>query len=104
MRLMPPLPVVPVKQKRRKRKGGIFPLQTRSARQFLYIDPSQVHLFRYLLEAEDNLGLMTVVDRWRAALMVRFSPHQERRMRQFLEEARQSVSFDGPFSVPHSKK
>lgn len=104
MRLMPPQPVPLSKKKRRTRKRVALPPPTRSARLYLYIDPSKVHLFRYLLEAEDNLGIMTVVDRWRAALMVRFSPHQERRMRQFLEEARVSVPFDGPIAIPLVKE
>jgi hypothetical protein len=59
-----------------------------------------VHLFRYLLEARDNLGLMTVVDRYRAALLIRFSPQQERDMLEFLEEARGIPGFAGPLALP----
>lgn len=101
MRRMPPFPVVFPKVKRRPRKGRLFPVPCRSARVYVYVNPSKVHLFRYFLEAEDNLGLMTVVDRWRAALLIRFSPHQERRLLEVLEEIRESLSFEGPFSLRH---
>jgi hypothetical protein len=61
----------------------------RSARLYVLIDPAKVYMLRFLLEGEDNLGLMTVVDRWRAALLLRFSPQQEARMRGFLESVRE---------------
>ncbi len=83
---------VPAK-KRRPRKGRGFPAPERSGRIYVRIDPSRVHMFRFLLEAEDNLGLMTVVDRWGAVLLVRFSPHQEREMRAFLRDMQQSLPF-----------
>jgi hypothetical protein len=73
----------PKRKKRRPRRP--FAPPARSARLYVLIDPGKVHMFRFLLEAEDNLGIMTVVDRWRAALLLRFSPHQERRVRGFLE-------------------
>ncbi|MCL1939393.1 MAG: DUF4911 domain-containing protein [Desulfovibrionaceae bacterium] len=97
---MPAFPLIFPKNKRRSRKGRVLPPARRSARCYVYIDPSQVHLFRYFLEAEENLGIMTVVDRWRAALLVRFSPDQERRLFERLEEMRAVVSFTGPFRGP----
>ena len=57
------------------------------------IAPGKVHMFRYLLEAEDNLGIMTVVDRWSAVLMVRFSPHQAGEMRAHLASMQASLEF-----------
>ena len=82
------------KQKARKpRKGRVYPAPSRSGRLYCRIDPSMVHMFRFLLEAEDNLGLMTVVDRWGAVLMLRFSPHQERELREFLSGMRETVDF-----------
>jgi hypothetical protein len=50
-------------------------------------------MFRFLLEAEDNLGIMTVVDRWGAVLMLRFSPQQERELREFLAGMQERVDF-----------
>ena len=96
---MPSFPLVFPQNKRRSRKGRFLPPARRSARCYIYIAPSQVHVFRYFLEAEDNLGIMTVVDRWRAALLIRFSPDQERRLLDCLEEIRAMVPFVGPFSV-----
>lgn len=38
-------------------------------------------MFRFLLEAYDNLALFTVLDKREALLKVVFSPHQERQAR-----------------------
>lgn len=80
----------PALPKRKKgRRWRPLPAPERSSRLYVLIDPGKVHLFRFFLETEENLGLMTVVDRWRAALLVRFSPWQEREMRAFLESLRE---------------
>lgn len=83
-----------VKQKPRKaRKGRVYSAPRYSGHLYCRIEPSRVHMFRFLLEAEDNLGLMTVVDRWGAVLMLRFSPHQERELREFLLGMQETVDF-----------
>ena len=64
-----------------------------SARLYVRIDPDKVGMFRFLLEAEDNLGYMSVVDRWAAVLQVVFSPHQEQAMRRHLQGMQTSVPF-----------
>ena len=51
-------------------------------------------LFRFLLEAEDNLGYMSVLDRWQALLKVTFSPHQAQQMRDCLETMREMLDFE----------
>ncbi len=51
-------------------------------------------MFRYLLEAEDNLGIMTVIDRWGAVLLVRYSPHQEKELREYLQLMQKTVDFE----------
>lgn len=94
MRHIPRVPVL-FPKRRPRRRGRALPAPRRSARLYVEIAPSLVHLFRFLLEAEDNLGIMTVADRWRAVLMVRFSPHQEGDMRLFLADMCRSI----PFSV-----
>ena len=84
--------LAPAKNNRGKRRGkrrGNCPAVERSARLYVYINPSQVHLFRFFLEGHDNLGVMTVVDRWRAALLLRFSPHQKQEVREFLDAMRE---------------
>ena len=97
---MPVFPLsFPKNKNRPRKKRRLLPPATRSARCYVYIDPAQVHLFRYFLEAEDNLGLMTVVDRWRSAHMIRFSPDQEQRLLTRLEEMRAAVFFTGPVTV-----
>jgi len=104
---MPAFPLIFPKNKGRarySRRGRVLPPARRSARCYVTIDPAQVHLFRYFLEAEDNLGIMTVVDRWRAALMIRFSPDQEHRLLERLEEMRAAVPFTGPFTLPPKRR
>ena len=75
-------------RRKKKRQRRALPAPEYSARLYVLMDSGKVHLFRFYLETEANLGLMTVVDRWRAALLVRFSPHQEKDMRAFLESLR----------------
>ncbi|MDR3175936.1 MAG: DUF4911 domain-containing protein [Desulfovibrio sp.] len=83
--------------RKRKRKRRIFPAPSSSARLYVYIRPEKIGLFRYMLEAHDNLGLMTVVDRWRAALLLRFSPHRGGEMREFLRDMRDFLGCGEPF-------
>lgn len=64
-----------------------------SERLYVQIDPARVHMFRFLLEAEENLGYMSVVDRWRAVLQVTFAPGQERELRACLATIGQTQPF-----------
>ena len=57
------------------------PAVTRSARLLVRLDGSSVGLFRFLLEAWDNLAGFTVLDREEALLQIFFSPHQENMVR-----------------------
>ena len=82
----------PKEKKQKKRRGRrVYAAPERSARLYVYIDSSKVHMFRFFLEARDNLGIMTVVDRWRAVLLLRFSPHQEKEVREFLDAVKESL-------------
>ncbi|MDD4731046.1 MAG: DUF4911 domain-containing protein [Desulfovibrio sp.] len=83
--------------RRRPRRGRVFPAPAHSARLYVQIPRSEIGLFRFLLEAWDNLALFTVVDRLRGVLLLRFSPHQEREVRVFLEAAAQEM----PLHVVH---
>ena len=80
-------------KKRRLRFGRVLPPPERSTCMYVQIAPRDVAMFRFLLEAEDNLGYMSVVDRWSAALKVIFSPHQEKELRAWLEDAKTRLSF-----------
>ena len=44
-------------------------------------------MFRFLLEAQDNLALFTVVDRVRGVLLLRYSPSHEAEVDRFLLDA-----------------
>lgn len=64
-----------------------------SDRLYVRIEPDKVGMFRFLLEAEDNLGYMSVVDRWAAVLQVVFSPHQEQAVRRHMRAMQSLVPF-----------
>ncbi len=89
------------KKRKPRRPPPPLPAPRWSSRLYLRLDPSRVGMFRFLLEAEDNLGYMTVVDRWEAVLQVVFSPHQERSLRRRLEDMRELLPFTfvGPLAV-----
>ena len=73
--------------RRRPRKRLCPPPPGCSRRIYVQVKPSDIGLFRFLLEAWDNLGVFTVADKFRGVLQLRYSPHQEREMRQFLDAA-----------------
>lgn len=87
-------------QSPKKRKAKTFryppPLPAPRFSSCLYVrlDPKNVAMFRFLLEAEDNLAYATTVDRWSSALRVTFSPHQEKAVRHYLETMRDRVPFE----------
>ncbi|MCC8194308.1 MAG: DUF4911 domain-containing protein [Deltaproteobacteria bacterium] len=56
--------------------------------------PRDVAMFRFLLEAEDNLAFMTTVDRWACVVCVVFSPHHAAAVRRYLETMREAIPFD----------
>jgi len=74
--------------RRRPRKRFCPPAPAMSERLYIRIDPSKIGLFRFLLEAYDNLGIFTVANKFTGLLQLRFSPHQSREMRQFLDSVR----------------
>ncbi|MDR1359408.1 MAG: DUF4911 domain-containing protein [Deltaproteobacteria bacterium] len=79
----------------RRRRGRLWPAPPESARLYCGLHPSKVHIFRYFLEAEDHLGLMTVTDRRKAIVQLRFSPHQREEVLRFLDDLRTVL----PFSI-----
>jgi hypothetical protein len=46
---------------------------------------NQIALYRFLLEGYDNLAVMSVVDRYRAVIKLRFTPDAERTLREVLQ-------------------
>lgn len=73
------------KTRRKKRHFPCPPPPERSSRLYVRIPREKIALFRFLLEAHDNLGIFTVVSKFSGILMLRYSPHQEREMRVFLK-------------------
>ena len=64
-----------------------------SSRIYVRLDQAHIALFKFLLEAHGHLGFMSVVDRHQAILKLSYTPDCEREMREFLEEARETVPF-----------
>jgi hypothetical protein len=60
---------------------------------YVRLDRHDVYMFRFLLEAYDNLAIMSVVDRWSAALKIAYSPHQHAELLEALESMRETVNF-----------
>ncbi len=73
------------KSRRKPRKRICPPPPTGSERMYIRIEPSKIGLFRFLLEAHDNLGIFTVTNKFKGILQLRFSPHQRREMNKFLK-------------------
>ncbi len=61
---------------------------------YIKIAPSKVGLFRFLLEAYDNLALFTVLDKYQAILKIFYSPHQKIEVLQRLEDMKSFVAFE----------
>ncbi|MBD5626750.1 MAG: DUF4911 domain-containing protein [Desulfovibrio sp.] len=72
-----------------------------SGRLLVRLAPADVALFRFLLEAYENLAFFTVLERKAALLKVVFSPQQEDAVRTALAEIGASVPLtveDWPFA------
>ena len=72
--------------RRRPRKRVCPPAPAQSERLYVQIAPSDIGVFRFLLEAHDNLGVFTVTNKFKGILLLRFSPHQSREMHQFIKQ------------------
>lgn len=60
---------------------------------YVRLDARDVAMFRFLLEAEDNLAYMSTVDRWACVLRVTYSPHQKNAVLRYLEAMRERIDF-----------
>lgn len=72
--------------------GYPLPPPHHSAQLLVRLDPTQVGMFRFLLEAYDHVAYFTVLDRHEALLKVVFSPHCEGAVRSTLAEIAVSLS------------
>jgi len=73
--------------RRKPRKRVCPPPPQWSGRTYVRIAPSDIGLFRFLLEGYDNLGVFTVVNKFKGILLLRYSPHLAREVRTFLKAA-----------------
>ena len=74
-----------------------------SGRLLVRLAPKDVALFRFLLEAYENLAFFTTLERRTALLKVMYSPQQEKAVRGALAEIGESVPLtvvDWPFVEP----
>ena len=77
------------------------PPPRQSGRLLVRLAPENVALFRFLLEAYENLAFFTTLERRSALLKVIFSPKQENAVRATLAEISESVPLlveDWPFA------
>lgn len=71
-----------------------------SAALYLRLPARQIALFRFLLEAQENLAYFTVLDRREALIKVIFSPHMADALRQALSDIARSVTLEFPAPLP----
>ena len=90
---MPDNPLSPKHRSRKPRYSAPLPTPRFSSRLYVRLAPKDVAMFRFLLEAEENLAYMSTVDRWACVLRVTFSPHQETAVRRYLETMREKIPF-----------
>ena len=79
--------------KKRSRFRPPLPAPRYSSCVYIRLQPSDVAMFRFLLEAEENLAYMSTVDRWACVLRVIFSPHQAKAVRLYLASMRDLIPF-----------
>ena len=79
----------PTPRRRRPRRPGrdcgLVPPCLHSRVLYAEIPRSRIALFRFLLEGYDNLAVMSVVDRFRAVVKLRFTPDAEQVLREMME-------------------
>lgn len=88
----------------RKKRASVppQPAPSQSGRLLVRLASEHTALFRFLLEAYDNLAYFTVLERRTALLKLVFSPQRERALRRALAEMTQSLPFtveDWPFQA-----
>lgn len=71
-----------------------LPPPVRSGRLLVRLAPTQTGMFRFLLEAYDNLAYFSVLHRQEALLKIVFSPHREQAVRAALAEIAQSLPLE----------
>ncbi|UTF50056.1 DUF4911 domain-containing protein [Desulfomicrobium sp. ZS1] len=68
-----------------RREWPLAPPRRSSEVLYAEVPRNQIALYRFLLEGYDNLAIMSVVDRYRAVIKLRFTPDAERTLRGVLQ-------------------
>lgn len=79
------------RRKRKPRPRPLPPPPEQSKRIYIQIKPSDIAIFRFLMEAADNLALFTIADRFKGILLIRYSPHQEREFFEFIAGMKEEI-------------
>lgn len=79
---------------RKRKRPPLLPAPRVSSRLYIRLAPAHTRLFRYLLEAYDNLAYSSVADRKACILKLVYSPQQEREFLAALDEIKQSIPLE----------
>ncbi|MDZ7761001.1 MAG: DUF4911 domain-containing protein [Desulfovermiculus sp.] len=77
------------------------PPPTWSERMYLRIPRREIAFFKFMLEAEHNLALMTVVDKYEAAIKLSCAPGQRQEVEDFLDRLQDEIALER-LSVPRA--
>ncbi len=94
-------------KKRPRKIGPPLAPATESEQLLVQVPPSQVGMFRFLLEAYEHIAYFSVINRHKALLKIVFSPHRAKAARWALDEIGQSMEvifLPWPFSAIHKKQ
>lgn len=69
-----------------------------SQRVYVHLDRKDIGLFKFLLEAWDNLAYLTVIDKYKAVVQVVYGYGFEQEMRDFLDRAGREIFLQAVFS------
>ncbi|WP_027177747.1 DUF4911 domain-containing protein [Maridesulfovibrio bastinii] len=88
------------RKRRKPRPKPLLPAPKNSDRLYIQVKPSDIAMFRFMLEAVDNIAIFTVADKIRGILLLRYSRHQQRELLEFLDSLKDCVNLTIlPFKV-----
>ena len=82
--------------RRRRDRSAVLPPARESAALYLRLPAERTALFRFLLEAYENVAYFTVLDRREALIKVVFSPHMREQAEAALADIARSVQLEHP--------
>ena len=86
----------PPSLRRRRDRSAVHPPARENAALYLRLPAEQTALFRFLLEAYENVAYFTVLDRREALIKVVFPPHMREQAEAALADIARSVQFEHP--------